>query len=121
MSRTVSFHPAPRPIWVLFSDEESVTFAPMPGWATVEVDGGYRWTALTWQNLHNFEANTLDAEDHTLVRMWDSGVHDKPTLENALDALRAQHRGATAEELDAVEADYRMCFNMPRASLGDTA
>ena len=121
MPKDVDFHPAPRPMWVLFSAEESVTFAPMPGWATVEGDSGIRWTALTWQNLHNFEAEALDTDDHNMIRMWDSAVHGKPTLEDVLDAVRARHRGATAGELAAAEADYRMCFNMPRVPLGDVA
>lgn len=119
MPKDVNFHPAPRPMWVLFSDEEGVTFSLMPGWASVEDDDGIRWTTLTRQNLHNFEAESLDTDEHNLIRMWDSAVHDKPTLEDVLDAVRARRRGATAEELEAAESDYRLYFGTPRTPLGD--
>lgn len=121
MPNNIDFHPAPRPMWVLFSGEEGVTFSLMPGWATVEGDGGIRWTALTWQNLHNFEAEALDADERDLIRMWDSAVHGTPPLEDVLDALRARHRGATDAELEATGADYRLCFGTPRTPMTDPA
>lgn len=116
MTKDVDFHPAPRPMWVLFSDEESVTFSLMPGWASVENDDGIRWTTLTRQNLHNFEAEALDADEHDLIRMWDSGVHGAPAFEDVLDAVRARRRGATAGELEAAEDDYRLYFGTPRTT-----
>ncbi|WP_055712616.1 hypothetical protein [Streptomyces torulosus] len=120
MPKDIDFYPAPRPVWVLFNDEEGVTFSLMPGWAAVENDDGIRWTTLTRQNLHNFEAESLDTDEHNLIRMWDLAVHGAPTLEDVLDAVRARHHGATASELEAAEADYRMFFNMPPAR-GNTA
>ncbi|MEV7125882.1 hypothetical protein [Streptomyces sp. NPDC093260] len=111
MSTILNFHPAPRPMWVLFSDDEGgTTFALMPGWATSRSDDGFTWTNLTWQNLHNFEADVLDPESHTLIRMWDSGTHPRPALDEVLAALQARPRGATTEELEAASTDYRMWF-----------
>ncbi|MFC8724311.1 hypothetical protein [Streptomyces bacillaris] len=117
MTDLIKFHPAPRPVWVLFTDTDvsSVRFALMPGWATVEGGGGIRWVALTWQNQHNFEAEVLTVEAHTMIRMWDSATHPAPTLDEVLEALRARKSGATAEELAEAQNDYRMCFPAPAA------
>lgn len=115
MTDFIDFHPAPRPIWVLFTDEERANFALMPGWATVEGEGGFRWASLTWQNLHNFEVETLDVDTHTMIRMWDFATHPAPTLDEVLAALRAQRNGANEEELESAENDYRMCFPAPAA------
>lgn len=121
MPKDVDFHPAPRPMWVLFNDEESVTFSLMPGWASVENDDGVRWTTLTRQNLRNLEAESLDADEHNLIRMWDSAVHGTPTLEDVLDAVRARHCNATANDLEAAEDDYRLYFGTPRTPTTDAA
>lgn len=115
MTNTINFHPATRPMWVLFSGDDGATFALMPGWATVESEDGFKWTALTWQNLHNFEAEVLDPDSHTLLRMWDSGTHPSPTRDEALAALRARKSDASADELEAVQADFQLCFPAPHA------
>ncbi|MFD3972935.1 hypothetical protein [Streptomyces cyaneofuscatus] len=115
MTDLIEFRPAPRPIWVLFGDADGVTFALMPGWATVEGDSGFRWAGLTWQNLHNFEVETLDADTHTLLGMWDSATRPAPTLDEVLAALRTQRNGTNEEELESAENDYRMLFPQPAA------
>ncbi|MBK6040830.1 hypothetical protein [Streptomyces sp. MBT55] len=115
MTDFIEFHPAPRPLWVLFSDADAggVTFALMPGWATVEGQSGIRWAALTWQNLHNFEAEVLDTESHIMLRMWDSATRPAPALDEVLAVLRARKSGATAEELADVQNDYQQHFPSP--------
>ncbi|MGC4927253.1 hypothetical protein [Streptomyces sp. DT117] len=115
MTNLIEFHPAPRPIWVLVSDTdvEGIRFALMPGWATVEGEGGFRWVALTLQNLHNFEAEVLAVEVHTLLGMWDSATRPAPTLDEVLAALRARNSGTNEEELEQAQDDYRMCFPSP--------
>ncbi|MFD8945260.1 hypothetical protein ACFV00_25180 [Streptomyces californicus] len=110
MTNLIEFHPAPRPIWVLFNEAGDVTFALMPGWATVQGGGGIRWVALTWQNQHNFEAEVLTVEAHTMIRMWDSATHPAPTLDEVLEALRSRNSGANEEELEQAQDDYRMLF-----------
>ncbi|MFJ7413074.1 hypothetical protein ACIQWZ_19985 [Streptomyces sp. NPDC098077] len=115
MANLIKFHPAPRPIWVLFSEASDVTFALMPGWATVESEGGTRWVNLTWQSLDNFEADLLDVELHTMHRMWDSATHPVPTLDEVLGALRARKADTTAGDLKAAQDDYRMLFPQPAA------
>lgn len=120
MTNSTDFHPAPRPMWVLYRDKEDITFALMPGWATVEDDDGLKWTTLTRQNPHNFEAEALDTDEHTLIQMWDSAVHGRPALQDVLAAVRTC-RDATSEALQEAEEDYRMWFNLPARAKGDPA
>lgn len=110
MTTTHGFYPAPRPMWLLFTDTERATFALMPGWAMTESEDGFRSTTLTWQNLHNFEAEELNVDEHFLLRLWDSAIHTPPSLDDVLATLHAQRRVPTVDELEGAEGDYRLCF-----------
>ncbi|MFJ7242353.1 hypothetical protein ACIQWB_35240 [Streptomyces olivaceus] len=120
MADILNFHPAPRPMWILFHWEESATFALMPGWVTIRNDEGSTWPTLTWQNPHNFEAEPLDVDDHFLLRLWDSATHTPPSLDDVLAELHAQRQPPTAEQLEQAERDYRIWFPAPpRTAAGD--